>query len=265
MLKREKRFADVGLLFVALFLLVAASGCDYLEKRRVRKTVENRAQALLKGDAKAYLAFFSPDYSDPWLSFDVIRENVKKRLQQKPLPIMSFGNREISLQGDKAMVIEKFTIEDKVEGTPKRYDETQRLILERTPDGWKCSRGSELLRLLSGRIEEEYNIEQVLLRREAALVKEDIRSYMSLVSPRYSHKGEGPEDLRAKVLQNFRVYDDIQFRSYDRKIWFFGDAATVQQKFNMHAVQMGKSMNFSGEERFELEKTDQGWKFTMGL
>jgi ketosteroid isomerase-like protein len=267
MRKRKRATSSAGLLSVLLAAaaLAAICGCDYLEKRRIERTLKERAGALVRGDVKAYLSFFAPDYYDRWMSFELMRTKAVERLKKEPRPLISFGKREINIRGDQAVVVERFTMEDKVEGRARRYDEVQHLLLKRSLEGWVCRRGSEVMRLLSGRMEEEYGIEQTLLRREAALVKEDIRAYMSLVSPGYKYKGEGFADLRKSVLQNFRVYDDIQFRSYDRKIWFFGDAATVKQKFTMHAVQMGKPMTFSREERFELEKTGDGWKFTMGL
>ena len=42
-------------------------------------------------------------------------------------------------------------------------------------------------------------------------------------------------------------------------------AAQVRQKFSMNALKMGQSMSISGEEKFELVKTDEGWKFTKGM
>jgi ketosteroid isomerase-like protein len=263
--KSRQRARHAAAWTLVIFLTLSLAGCDYLEKRRIERTLNDRAKALAAGDTATYLGFFSSDYDDPNQSFDTIKKKVIERLKKEPRPVISFGKREINIQGDLAMVTERFTLEDALEGKAMRYDEVQHLLLARGPGGWVCRRGSEVLRLLSGRIEEERAIEETLLRREAALVKEDIKSYMNLVSPRYKHEGKSAEDVRKKVLQNFRVYDDIQFRSFDRKIWYFGDVATVQQRFTMHAVQMGNPMTFSGEERFELEKTPDGWKFTQGL
>jgi len=264
--RTPKPNSGIRLLFLPLFLaLVAAGGCDYLEKTRIEKALDERADALINGPAEKYFSFFAPDYYDPWQSFDQMKATAAERLKREPRPVISFGARTITLHGDQALVMERFTLEDKVEGKPMRYDEVQHLLLARGPQGWTIRRGSEILRLLSGRMEEERAIVDILLRREAALVNKDINSYMRLVSSRYRHKGEKAGDIEKKVTQNFRVYDEIQFRSYDRKIWFFGDAATVQQRFTMQASQMGTPRTFSGEERFELEKTGDGWKFIKGL
>jgi ketosteroid isomerase-like protein len=244
---------------------LAVSGCDYLEKRRIERTLDEWARAAMAGDTAGFLDLFAPDYDDPRASFEAMKKRAVERLKKSPRPVIGFGRREVEMHGDLAVVTERFTMEDTIEGKPMRYDEVEHLVMERGPGGWTCRRGSEVLRLLSGRMEDEYEIEQTLLRREDALVKKDINAYMALVSPRYRHKGEGAEDIRKKVLRNFRVYDDIQFRSFDRRIWDFGDAATVEQKFTMRAVQMGNPMTFSGEERFELAKEPGGWKFTRGL
>ncbi|HUT54645.1 MAG TPA: nuclear transport factor 2 family protein [bacterium] len=264
--KTRSALRRAGAAAVILMLIgLGAGGCDYLEKRRIERTLDDWARAAMAGDTQGFLALFAPDYEDPRAPLPAMKKRAVERLKESPRPVIGLGRREIEIKGGLAMVTQRFTMEDTIEGKPMRYDEAEHLLMERGPGGWACRRGSEILRLLSGRMEDEYEIEQTLLQREGALVKEDINTYMSLVSPRYRHKGETAEDIRKKVLQNFRVYDDIQFRSFDRKIWYFGDAATVQQKFTMHAVQMGTPMTFSGEERFELEKTPGGWKFTQGL
>lgn len=255
------------LLVLALLaaLVPFVAGCGYWEEKKIAKALEERADALQKGEARAYLSFFTPDYQDDWVAFGRLAEKAASRLGQRPLPIISFGDREIVIRGDKALVTERFTLEDSSQGKPRRYDEIQHLRLERKEDGWRCRRGSEVLRLLGGRIEEEAAIEETLLRREAGLVKRDIAAYMDLVAPEYQHRGETKKDVREKLMRIFQIYDDIQFRSYDRKIWFFGDSATVQQKFTMTASMVGEPRTFNDEERFELVKTEQGWKFTKGL
>jgi ketosteroid isomerase-like protein len=265
MIRKSLAAARCALFGAVAVCLLAAGECGYLEKQRVERAVTEAAAAAAAGDAAGFLDMFAPDYNDDWVPAEQAQAKLKARFAQPPLPTLSFGKREIQITGDRAIVTEWFTIEDQVEGRSRRYEEIQHLLLERRAEGWKCISGSKLLSLLGGRMEEEHAIEQVLFRREAALVKEDVNSYLELISPDYRHKGESVEDLRERVLQIFRVYDDIEFRSFDRKIYYLGAAAEVQQKFSMTAVQMGKPMSFSGEERFELIKTDQGWKFTKGL
>jgi hypothetical protein len=193
------------------------------------------------------------------------KAKVYERFRQPTLPAISFSKREVQLNGDRAIVTEWFALEDQLEGRTRRYEEVQHLLFERRAEGWLCLGGSKVLALLGGRMEEEQALEQVLFQREAALIKKDIHSYMALVSSDYRYKGEGPEQLRDRVLQIFRVYDDIEFRSFDRKIYFMGDVAEAQQKFTMTASMMGKRQTFNGEERFELKKTAEGWQFTKGL
>ena len=260
----KKRWAWITLTALVVAALFSG-GCDYLEKKRILRLLEQREAGLLKGLPGVYLNFFSPSYREEWLDFEKCRIKAAERLKRRPLPQIAFTKREIEINGDKAVVTEWFTFDDKVEGRKRHYQEVQHLVLARDAQGWKCISGSKVLALLGGRLEEEHEIERTMLRRESALVKEDINAFMGLISPRYNHKGETKEDVREKMLQIFRVYDDINFRSYDRRIYFFGTVATVEQKFSMSAVMMGKPRNFSGEERFELEKTEEGWKFIKGF
>lgn len=248
-----------------LLIILTLIGCDYLEKREIERVLDERARSIISGNTEAYLAFFAPDYEDQWISFDQLRAKAIQRLTKKPLPVISFGKREIIIKGERAMVTERFTFEDKVQGRVRRYQEVQHPLLVRRGEGWICIRYSEILRLLGGRMEEEHEIEQILLRREAALVKEDVNAYMSLVSPQYQHRGETAEQVRENLIHNFQIYDEVTIRSYDRKIFFFGDYATVSQRFTMQAMMVGTSKNFSNKEKFELEKIEEGWKFTKGL
>lgn len=252
-----------GLLLI--LALGAACGCDYLEKRQIAQLLDRRAEALAAGDANAYFTAYANNARDEWPGLANAREKLAARMKTRPLPSVTFVKREYFIKGGKAVVEERFSLDDKALAPGRRYDSIEHLTLERGPDGWRITGGDEVLRLLAGRIEEETLIEQTLFRREAALVKKDIESYLALVSPRYRHKGEGPAELEAKVRRNFQIYDDLRFRSYDRKIWFFGDTATVEQRFSMEAGQVGTPQSFNGRERFELERTDEGWKFVRGL
>ena len=255
----------IAALLLAVIAFLPAGGCDYLETRKIERLLKERGRALAAGNAAAYFAWFAPGYGDPWLTLDDARAKVEARFKEKPLPAAGFVKHEILIKGDRAVVIERFTLEDQLRGPGRRYDEVGHLLLVREGERWLCRGGDEALRLLAGRIEEETLLEQTLLRREAALVKKDLDSYMTLVSPRYRHRGEGPDELKAKVARNFQIYDDLRFRGYDRKIWFFGDTATVEQRFSMQAGQVGTPLSFSGRERFDLERTPEGWKFTRGL
>jgi hypothetical protein len=254
-----------GLIIVGLAL--ASTGCDYLEKRRIERTLEARTDAFSSGDLFSFMSFYSSDYNDGWPSFEECRTRVTSRFKKPPLPKLSFGKVEIELKdnGEQAVVSEHFVFEDLVEGRPMRYDDVHHLFLKRGPDGWTCYKGCEILRLMGGKMEEEYAVEQTLLRREAALVKKDIRAYMRLVSPDYKHKDKTSEQVKENLIRIFQLYDSIQIRTYDRKIWLFENYATVEQKFTMNTEKVGNPTTFSNQERFELEKAGDEWKFIKGL
>lgn len=261
------RFRKSGALLVGAFLFFALlSGCDFLEKRRILAVLSDQAKALQKGNADAFLVAFAPDYDDPWIPFAEARAALANQLLKAPFPVLQVSDREVEIAGDRAVVTRNFTLEAKVEGQSRSRSEVEHLIFQRRGQGWVVVQGSVVLRLLGGQLEEEIAIEQVLLRREAALINQDLESMMSLISTRYSYKGNGSNELKENIFKPiFQVYDNIKFRSYDRKIFFFGAAATVEQSFTMQANLMGNPKTFSGQERFELENSKDGWKFTKGF
>jgi len=252
------------LLALALACFVP-SGCEYLESREIEAALGRRAQAASRGDAEAYLDFFATGYKSEWIKAEELFKKAAERLSAGPPSSLSFGKFDIIIKGDKALVTESFILEDSTGGKPRRWAETQHLRMRKRGDEWVCVRGSKVLELLGGRMEEEAAIEQALLKREAALVKRDITSYMDLLAEDYSFRGEGPEDVKEKVMRNFRIYDNMHFRTYDRKIWFFGRYATVEQRFSIDAQRLGEPVSLSGRERFEMKRTRQGWKFIKGL
>jgi len=213
----------------------------------------------------ALLAFFAPEYQSEYIPVEAAKARLTARMKEGPRPKVSFGKLVVDLSGDRAVVTQAFTLEAQVEGRTMRYDEVEHLVLERRASGWQGLAGGKLLALLGGQIEEEQAIEQTMLRREAALVGKDLHAYMDLVSPDYRQEGEGPEELKDKLTNIFRVFDNIEFRSFDRKIYYLGTVANVEEQFNLTALKMGKPENITGKERFELTKTDDGWKFTKGF
>ncbi len=249
----------------AVLLAAFCVSCDYLEAEKIESALEGRAEAVTTGDVNGYLSRFSPAYRSRWMPYEKLAAGARQRLAKQPYPKLSYAEREITIKGEEALLKERFVFEDASFGKPRRYDEVQHLDLKKVGGGWTVVGGSEVLNLLGGRIEEEIAIEKTLLRREAALVDGDISGYMSLISDDYDHRGEGPEDIRKKVARNFQIYDDIEFRSYDREIKVFGDSATVIQRYTMSASMLGEPKSFSNKERFELVKTKSGWKFVKGL
>jgi len=256
-----------GLLFVlALFTAgLLTTTCKKLEENKLENALDNRITALRNGKAGQYLRFFAPDYSDTRLELAGARDRIMTDVGKDPSFEVKIKERKLDIEGDRAIATEDFFFKTTVTGDTRTYNETQHLLLEKRGDGWVCLSGSEILWLLAGRPAEEHSIEQVLLRRENALTGENIKTYMRLISSQYNHQGTDREELRSRILHSFQVYDDINFKSFDRKIYFYGDYATVTQKFNMHALQMGSQKTWSGHERLTLRQTEEGWKIVKGL
>ncbi len=227
--------------------------------------LDQRAQALARGDIQSYLSAFSQNYDDPVFPWVEAQPLIKKRFESRGWPSVSFKSSQILLKGDMAVVTEKFILEGTLSGKPRQFRESQHLKLERGPEGWKIISGSEVYRFLAGRIEEQDLIEQALEVRAEALEHRNLELYMSVVSPEYRHKGKDVAQVRQNIQESFEVFDQIVYRSYDRKVWFFGTTATVQQQFSMETEFMDEPRSFGGTERFEMVRASEGWKITKGL
>ncbi|MFO8056465.1 MAG: nuclear transport factor 2 family protein [bacterium] len=263
-MKRRRALAASALPFLAGFLITVTC-CQKLEKKKLISTLETRTQALQTGNHKKYLELFAPDYNDTRFELDRARQKIKQELTRKPHPKIEIKQRKIEMEGNRAVATERFSLRTTVKGQARSYNDTQHLLLEKRADEWVCLSGSEVLWIIAGKARKEHQVEQVLLRRENALMNEDIKTYSRLISSRYNHQEKDKQELREQIVHTFQVYDEIKFKSFDRRIYFYGDYATVNQKFNMHALQMGESKTWSGQERLTLQESSQGWKFIKGL
>lgn len=260
---RDHDWRLLTLLFTGI--IVFAASCKELEKNNLESTLQARAIALQNGNAEKYLEFFASYYTDIRLDAKAARKMVLERLHESHSQQVKIKNRSIEIEDDRARVTEEFFFQTRVKDQTMNYNETQHLLMEKRDERWVCIAGSEILWLMAGGAREKYEIEQVLLRRENALMHENIKIYMRLISSQYNHRGKDKEKLREEILHSFQIYDDINFKSFDRQIYFYGDYATVTQKYNMHGLQMGSSRTWSGQERLTLQKTGEGWKFIKGL
>ena len=87
----------------------------------IEAALEEREKALMAGDYEGYIDFFTENYSDAWIPYNSLQAGVRERLATKPLPLIAFGKREIMMDGDRAVVSELYTYEDKVDGRVGTY------------------------------------------------------------------------------------------------------------------------------------------------
>jgi hypothetical protein len=254
-----------AVLYCFVILLLFAE-CQFSEDKQIQGLLKKRERSLRTGDVEAYFSCLSPDYTDSFFPLDHARDKIKQALSGPARPEVRFSSPAIYQQGNRAVVREEFWIEGVISEKPRRYKRTQHLRLARQgQEGWKIMEGSKVYRLLAGQAEEEDEIIEVLDRREKALENKDLQLYLSVVSPRYEHQGQGVRELEQRLSESFRVFDEIRYEASDRRVWFFGNYATVEQRYRLEAKLLGELQVHSEIERFELIREPEGWMIVKGL
>ncbi len=259
-----------ALISIALVSMIL-SGCHASEENQIRSLLQKRNSALQQGDARTYLSCLGLDYNDPFFPFTSASYEIKEILASRERPQIRFSEPKIYPGEERAVVREEFWLEGVISGKARSFNRTQHLRLQKEEEPgsrdlvWKIVSGSEVYRLLSGQVDEEDRIEEILGTREKALENRDIQMYGSVVSPKYSHRGKSAEDLLEKVEDIFLVFDDIKYEAWDRKISFFGNYALVEQRYKLEARRMGEPQVDSDIELIELVQEDDGWKIVKGL
>ncbi|GEM_PF-911546 len=253
-------------LLYCLAVLILFAGCHGSEENEIQGLLEKRARFLRKGDTDGYLSCLSQGYMDSFFPLDHARDKIKQILSCPERPEARFSSPTIYRQGNRAVVREDFWLEGVISSKPRSYRRTQHLRLARQgQEGWKIIEGSKVYRLLAGQAKEEDGIIEVLDRREEALETKDLRLYLSVVSQHYEHRGQGVRELEHRLSESFQVFDDIRYEAWDRRVWFFGNYATVEQRYRLEAKLLGEPEVHSEIERIELIREPEGWRIVKGL
>jgi hypothetical protein len=260
------------LYMMAVSILIAASmpSCRASDEKLLQNLLQKRGQALKKGHPEEYLSCLKNDYHDSFFPLDSAAEKIRRVLSSPDRPLVRFGSRDVYIKGNRAVVREEFSLEGMISGNSRRYDRTQYLRLQKceankNADTWKIESGSQVYRLLAGQADEEDKIEEALNLREKALEEKDIELYLSVVSQAYSHRGRGFKKLEQDIKETFRVFDNIQYEAWGRKISYFGNYALVEQRYRLKAKLMGSPQLTSGTELLELIPEAEGWKIVKGI
>jgi ketosteroid isomerase-like protein len=241
------------------------TGCKTSDEKQIISLLEKRDKALINGNHQDYFSCLSTSYKDSFFPVSNATYVIKKILSSPDKPYIEFSLPEIYRSGSRAVVKEGFRMEGIISGRARVYDLTQHLRLHKTEEGWRIESGSKVYSLLAGRVDEEDKIEEVLKLREKALENKDIKLYMTVVSPKYLHRGQGIRELERKLKDNFLVFDEIQYETSKRKISFFGDYAMVKQEYRLEARLMGEAQVHSDKEMLELILDQGEWKIVKGL
>lgn len=259
-----------------LLFWIAASvifaGCRSSDQKLIQNLLDKRTHALENGDARNYFSCMSLDYEDSFFPFNSASYEIRQVFSSADRPAFKFSSPKIYHHANRAVVREDFSLEGVIAQKARRLRRTQHLRLKKyegtgagEDSGWKIESGSQVYRLLAGQAEEEDKIVEVLDLREKALEGEDSHLYISVVSKDYEHRGKRLSELQTTLKETFRVFDNIRYEAWDRKISYYGNYAMVVQSYRLEANLMGEPRVDSGTEQFEMVPEAEGWRIIKGL
>ena len=111
------------------------------EEDRIEQMLDQRSQALEKRDLGLYMAVVSPRYSEQGRGPDAVRGKVEGIFESfQDIHYRAF-NRQVRLNGEKAVVEQGFRLEATLAGERRTFDDRERLELFREDGRWKIVGG----------------------------------------------------------------------------------------------------------------------------
>ena len=111
------------------------------EEDRVAAVLDQRVQALEKGDLELYLSAVSPGYEMQGRTREDVRAKVQGIFESYRNIRYRVFDRRLRLEGDRAVVEQGFKLEAELEGVPQSFEDRERLELAREEGQWKIVRG----------------------------------------------------------------------------------------------------------------------------
>ncbi len=111
----------------------------------------------------------------------------------------------------------------------------------------------------------EKEIKEILVQREKALETRNLSQYLEIISPSYGNKRAVYKSLKEKIVQNFELFDKIEFTTTRQSIYVQGNSATVIQHYTLSFETPQGKKSLAGEERLLLHPEKNGWKIIGGL
>ena len=108
-------------------------------------------------------------------------------------------------------------------------------------------------------------VEELMSKRAQALNSRDVKLYQSLISRNYQDKGKDFAGKSAEITSTFASFEQIAYRSLDRRITISNSDAKVTGSYTMKVTVKGRPLELGGTEIIRLTKESDGWKITGGI
>lgn len=108
-------------------------------------------------------------------------------------------------------------------------------------------------------------VSDILKIRSRALNSRDIKLYISVLSPDYSHKGKDFPLLKDSLTKNFQSLESLSYQPGEQTISLHGKYAEAVGTYRMKFSVRGEEMVLDGTEHLKLAKESGEWKIIAGL
>jgi len=141
----KKRLAfSFFLTFIALFLIAS---CGSSDKREIEELLSARKKAFETKNVELYLSCISPNYKQQKdgrsIGIEEIKKNFLSNVSIFDQVTMSYSDMSIYQKGEKADVVQKTTVEVRIENDKSRFQVNERLGLEKMEGKWKIVKESD--------------------------------------------------------------------------------------------------------------------------
>ncbi len=123
------------LLFVALFVSCTKGDVE----RNVGSVIDLREKAFREKNLGEYMRLFSKDYRDKKGGFSELKARMKKNFEVLNSIDITHRNRDISLSGDTAKVVQEFTLKFTVNKKTQLINGQEIFKLKKTGENWLIS------------------------------------------------------------------------------------------------------------------------------
>lgn len=134
------------LFFSALIVLFLIASCGSSDKREIEKLLSTRKEAFETKNVELYLSCISPRYKQEKdgssIGIEEIKRNFLSNVSVFDQIKISYSDMSVYRRGKKADVVQKTTVEVRMENDRSRFQINEKLELEKIEGKWKIVKES---------------------------------------------------------------------------------------------------------------------------
>lgn len=134
--------------FLSIFILILLiASCGNSDKKEIEELLSSRQKAFETKDLDLYLSCISPDYKeikgDNAIGIEEIKKNFLSNVSIFDQIKISYSDRTLYQQGEKAQVVQKTAVEVKIENDQSRFLINEEIGFEKIKGKWKIVKESD--------------------------------------------------------------------------------------------------------------------------